>query len=90
MSKMNGDFYSAQQEEIEKMKKEILMKILSKEAMERLGRVRTVNPYLAAQVELYLIQLYKEGQVKDVISDSKLKTILELLSTKRDFKIKRF
>ncbi|HDD46379.1 MAG TPA: hypothetical protein ENG42_02800 [Candidatus Aenigmarchaeota archaeon] len=87
---MNGDFYSAQQEEIEKMKKEILMKILSKEAMERLGRVRTVNPYLAAQVELYLIQLYKEGQVKDVISDSKLKTILELLSTKRDFKIKRF
>jgi DNA-binding TFAR19-related protein (PDSD5 family) len=65
--------------------------MLSKEAFERLGRVRSVNPELASQVELYLLQVYQTGKLQDKISDRKMKDILTLLtqSKKRDFRIKR-
>lgn len=66
----------AQREEIEKLKKEILRKFLTKEAIERLGRVRLVKPELVEQVELYLINLYRSGKLKEVITDEKLKKIL--------------
>jgi len=76
-------------EEIEKLKKEVLKKILSKEAFERLGRIRLVKPALAAQLELYLIQLYQAGKLKSHISDEQLKLILEKLSSGKKFKIIR-
>ena len=76
-------------EEIEKLKKEVLKKILSKEAFERLGRIRLVKPALAAQLELYLIQLYQTGKLKTHISDEQLKLILEKLSSGKKFKIIR-
>ncbi|RLI98854.1 MAG: hypothetical protein DRP00_00955 [Candidatus Aenigmatarchaeota archaeon] len=76
-------------EEIEKLKKEVLKKILSKEAFERLGRIRLVKPALAAQLELYLIQLYQAGKLKTHISDEQLKLILEKLSSGKKFKIIR-
>jgi programmed cell death protein 5 len=81
----------AQMKQIEEMKRQIMSKILSKEAFERLGRVRTVNPQLAAQVELYLIQAYQAGQLKGTLNESQLKEILKALSgaEKRDFNIKR-
>jgi len=75
--------------EMENLKKKIIQKILSKEAVERLGRVRLSKPELAEQVELYLIQLYKAGKLKEEISDDQLKTILETLATKKDFRIIR-
>jgi DNA-binding TFAR19-related protein (PDSD5 family) len=79
-----------QLKQIEEMKRQILSKILSKEAFERLGRVRSVNPNLAGQAELYLIQLYQSGQIK-TIDDEELKKVLKALSAgeKRDFSIKR-
>ncbi len=76
-------------EEIEKLKKEVLKKILSKEAFERLGRIRLVKPALAAQLELYLIQLYQAGKLKSHISDEQLKLILEKLSSGKKCKIIR-
>ena len=76
-------------EEIEELKKEVLKKILSKEAFERLGRIRLVKPALAAQLELYLIQLYQAGKLKSHISDEQLKLILEKLSSGKKFKIIR-
>jgi programmed cell death protein 5 len=72
---------------IEQLKKIILRKILTKEAIERLGRIRLVKPQLAAQLELYLVQLYQAGRIKDVITEEKLKSILQSLSTKKRFRI---
>ena len=76
-----------QLQELEKLKKTVMNKILSKEAIERLGRVKLVKPELAAQLELYLLQLYQSGQIKTMIDDSKLKGILDSLVKKERFKI---
>ncbi|MBR9682479.1 MAG: hypothetical protein GOV02_02285 [Candidatus Aenigmarchaeota archaeon] len=78
-----------QMAEFEKMKQEILRKVLSREATERLGRVRLGNPVIATQLELYLVQMYQTGNISDKISDEQLKKILEVLSTKKEMKIKR-
>lgn len=76
--------------EFEKLKKVIMNKILSKEAIERLGRVRLVKPELAMQLEIYLMQLYQSGQIKTIIDDSKLKNILNSLAKKKkNFKVIR-
>jgi programmed cell death protein 5 len=76
-----------QMQEIENLKKVVMKKILTKEAIERLGRVRVVKPELATQLELYLVQLYQGGQIKNVIDDSQLKKILDSLSGGQKFKI---
>ncbi len=83
------DLQRAQQEELERMKKDALRNLLTKEAMERLGRVRMVNPLLTQQLELYLLQLLQTGQVREKIDDAKLKEILTLLSEKKKWTIKR-
>jgi len=76
--------------EFEVMKKEALRKVLTKDAMERLGRVRIANPLVATQLEIYLFQLYQTGQLKETIDDKKLKHILSVLTPKkRKTKIKR-
>ena len=74
-------------EELEELKKDILKKVLSKEAFERLGRIRLVKPELASQLELYLIQLFQAGKIKSQISDDQLKTILANLNSKPKFRI---
>jgi programmed cell death protein 5 len=75
--------------EFENLKKEVLRKILTKEALERLGRVRMANPLVAAQIEMYLFQLYQAGKLTETIDDKKLKQILEVLTPQRKIKIKR-
>lgn len=75
--------------EIEKAKKELLGKILDKEAYERISRVRLANPQLASSAELYLLQLFQAGKMAGKINDKQLKEILTLLSEKREIKIKR-
>lgn len=83
---MNGDLETLQQ--LEMLKKEILKKILTKEASERLGRIKLVKPELANQLELYLVQLYQAGKIKEV-NDTQLKLILESLTSKKEFKIRK-
>lgn len=78
-----------QMQQLEAMKKKVLGKILSKEAYERLGRVRFANPELAAQTELYLLQIYQSGRLKENVTDEQMKEILKLLSEKREFRIKK-
>ncbi|MCK4531375.1 MAG: hypothetical protein KAT94_00760 [Candidatus Aenigmarchaeota archaeon] len=78
-----------QMQQLEEMKKKVLGKILSKEAYERLGRVRFANPELAAQAELYLLQIYQSGRLKENVADEQMKEILKLLSEKREFRIKK-
>jgi len=75
--------------QFEALKKETLRKIMTKEALERLGRVRLANPLIAAQLETYLFQVYQNGQLKENIDDEKLKQILNVLVPKRKTKIRR-
>lgn len=78
-----------QMQQIETMKKKMLSKILSKNAYERLGRVRHANPDLAAQAELYLLQIYQSGKIKGTVTDDQMKEILKLLSSEKEMKIKK-
>ncbi|OGI12073.1 hypothetical protein A3K64_01885 [Candidatus Micrarchaeota archaeon RBG_16_36_9] len=75
--------------EFDAMKKEAMRKILTKEAIERLGRVRVANPIVATQLEIYLFQLYQTGKLTETIDDKRLKQILEVLSPERKIKIRR-
>jgi DNA-binding TFAR19-related protein (PDSD5 family) len=79
----------AQMKQVEEMKRQLMSRLLTKEAFERLGRVRSVNPQLAAQAELYLLQAYQAGQLRGTVDDAKLREILQALSEKKDFNIKR-
>lgn len=76
-------------QKVEQLKKEILRKLMSREAMERLSRLRLVKPELATQLELYLVQLYQTGKIGKSITDDQLKLILESLTSRRGFKIIR-
>jgi programmed cell death protein 5 len=76
-----------QLEEFEKMKKIVMRKLLTKDAIERLGRIRLVKPDLATELEVYLIQLYQSGQIKNVIDDNQLRRILDSITQRQKFKI---
>jgi len=76
-------------QKVEQLKKNILKNMLSKQALERLGRIRMVKPQLALQLELYLVQLYQSGKINSEISDMQLKEILDALTEKKQFKIIR-
>ena len=78
-----------QMKQIEEMKKQLLSKLLTREAWERLARIRAVNPQLAAQAELYLIQLFQAGKLNEAVSDDKLRDILKALTPEKGINIKR-
>ncbi len=88
---MNGDVQKqlAEMQEIERLKRQVMTSILTKEAFERLARVKTVNPGLAGQVELYLLQVYQTGKIKELITDAKMKEILGALSENERVPIRR-
>lgn len=65
---------------LEEMKKTLLGRILTKEALERLARVRMVNPELSGQAELYLLQIYQSGKLDGRVTDLKLREIFRVLS----------
>jgi programmed cell death protein 5 len=75
--------------EFEAMKKDVLRQVLTKEALERMGRVRLANPLVASKLEMYLFQLGQSGQLKECIDDDKLKSILSVLMPERKTKIRR-
>ena len=78
-----------QPEQLEAMKKEMMRKILDKNALERIGRVKMANPMLASQLEMYLIQLFQSGQLRETLSDDKLRKILDTLTEKKKTTIRR-
>ncbi len=82
---MNGEAEELQKMEV--MKKAVLKKVLTKEATERLGRIKLVKPEIANQLELYLVQLYQSGKIPSMITDEQLKMILEQIATKQKFRI---
>ncbi|MFH1445607.1 MAG: DNA-binding protein [Nanoarchaeota archaeon] len=79
----------AKAQQIEQIKKQVLSVMLSKEAYERLSRIRSANPQLAAQIELYMVQIFQSGRFDQRITDDKMKEILIMLSEKKEFNITR-
>lgn len=80
------------QQEAEAQKQNILRKILTPEARQRLQNVRLVRPEFAQQLELQLIQLVQAGRVQIPIGDELLKKLLiqiQSQQTKRDISIRR-
>jgi len=78
------------QQEAELQKRELLRKILSPEARQRLNRLKMVKPDFATQLELQLIQTAQTGRINIPITDEQLKTILtRLQGGKREIKIRR-
>ena len=78
-------------QQLEQMKKVLLGQILTKEAYERLSRVRMANPQLASQVEMYFLNIYQTGKLQGAkIDDKKLREVLRILSSdERGFNIRR-
>jgi len=86
----NLEDQEAQKEEFEKQKKLILVKILTPEARERLGRIKVARPEVAESIENQLIMLASQGQLKNKINDKQLRMLLsKIIPKKRDIKIKR-
>lgn len=77
--------------QLEEIKRKVLITILSKEAYERLARVRVANPELAGQAELYLLQVYQTGKLEERITDEQMKEVLRVLSSgsRPSFNIRR-
>jgi len=84
------DAQEQQKEEFEKQKKMILMKILTPEARERLGRIKVARPEVVESIETQLIMAAQNGQLKNKINDEQLRLLLsKAIPKKRDIKIKR-
>jgi len=84
------DAQEQQKEEFEKQKKMILMKILTPEARERLGRIKVARPEVVESIEAQLIMAAQNGQLKNKINDEQLRLLLsKAIPKKRDIKIKR-
>jgi programmed cell death protein 5 len=76
---------------LESQKAAILRGILTPDARERLGRLKTAYPQVAASVEQQLIMLAQSGRLGNQrIDDNTLRQILEkVVPQKRDIKIER-
>ncbi len=77
----------AEIQRMEEMKKTLLMSILTKDAKERLSRLKLVKPDIALQLEMYLVQLYQNGKIRGRLDDNSLKDILEMLMSGKRFNI---
>lgn len=76
-----------QKQQIDMVKKAAAFKFMTKEARERLNRVKAVKPELAEKVELALLQAIQMGQLRDMITDEQMKTILLEVSEKKSYRI---
>jgi programmed cell death protein 5 len=86
IEKKLAEEYKKQQ--IEAVKKAILWKFLTNEAMERLSTVRFAHPEIAEQAEFLILQAAQTGQLKKKIDEEELKQILKQLSSgKKSFRI---
>lgn len=69
---------------------EILRRVLTPEARERLGRIRLAKPDVAQAVEQQVIALAASGRLQRAIDDTTLRALLErIMPERRDIKITR-
>jgi len=85
--------YSQQEAEMQRRESEraeILRRILTPEARERLGRIRLAKPEVANSVEQQLIQLASTGRLQRQVDDQTLRSLLErVMPERREIKITR-
>jgi programmed cell death protein 5 len=90
---INAQAYAQQDAEMqrrEQERSEILRRILTPEARERLGRIRLAKPDVANAVEQQLIALAASGRIQRAIDDATLRSLLERIAPeRRDIKITR-
>ncbi|MEM0453421.1 MAG: DNA-binding protein [Sulfolobales archaeon] len=73
----------------ELQKQEVLRRVLTPEARERLANIKLVKPELAKSLEDYLVSLTLSGRLNKVIDDEELKEILRQIDerSRRDVRI---
>lgn len=70
-------------------RKMVMRKILTPEARERLGRIRTARPDFVDAVEQQLIMLAQSGRLQSKVDDETLQMLLKkLMPKKKDINIK--
>ncbi len=82
----NAQAYAAQEAEMgrrEQERAEILRRILTPEARERLGRIRLAKPDVVASVEQQLIALAASGRIQRAVDDATLRALLERIAPDR-------
>ncbi len=78
--------FAAQEAEMarrDQERQEILRRILTPEARERLGRIRLAKPDVAASVEQQLIALAASGRIQRAVDDVTLRALLERIAPER-------
>ena len=80
----------SQEDQIEQQKQELLRKLLSPEARQRLTNLKMIKPEFTETLELQIIQLAQTGKLPIPLSDQQLKQILlQLQGRKREITIRR-
>jgi programmed cell death protein 5 len=82
----NAQAYAAQEAEMQRReaeRSEILRRILTPEARERLGRIRLAKPEVAQAVEQQLIALAASGRIQRQVDDATLRSLLERIAPER-------
>lgn len=82
----NAQAYAAQETEMQRRdaeRQDILRRILTTEARERLGRIRLAKPEVASAVEQQLIALAASGRIQRAIDDATLRSLLERIAPER-------
>ena len=89
----NVQAYAAQEAEMRRRdaeRTEILRRILTPDARERLGRIRLAKPDVAAAVEQQLIALAASGRLPRAVDDATLRSLLERIAPdRREIRITR-
>ncbi len=78
-----------EKQQMELIKKAATLKFMTKGARERLNRVKLIKPELAEKVEMALLQAIQMGQIKEQITESQIISILEEVSERKKFNIRR-
>lgn len=86
-------YAAAQQAEYDRReaeRQEVLRRVLTPEARERLGRIRLAKPEVAGAVEQQVIALAASGRLTRPIDDPTLRALLErIMPERREIKITR-
>ncbi|NOQ37945.1 hypothetical protein GQ472_03570 [archaeon] len=80
---------SAQLAQLESELKTLMPRILDAKAMERLLMIKATKPDFAMQVQLYLVSIYRQGQIREPLNDDMFRHILDSLVKKPEWNIKR-
>jgi programmed cell death protein 5 len=79
-----------EQQALEGQKQAILRGMMTPDARERLGRVKTAYPEVVAEIERELVMLASSGRLAQKIDDDTMKNLLsKMMPKKRDIKIVR-